>query len=235
MRAEQIPVVGLDVCLAEAPAAPESISVALVSHDGRQPPSLSPLRPRVIGNLHAVRATDDVVVCYGDAPADDVVRLHRLLGREMPAVLAAARGFDEQDVITAFDHGATSYLVLSQTPEFCLESVVIITARGESCLSPSAATTLLRHVHRATYGPASEPVPGGELTARERQIMELLVIGHTIKEIAGFLAVTGKTVRNNLSRIYAKLQVRRQSEAILLWLNQPRQRAAGAAAPESVT
>jgi len=220
------------VCMVEEPAVPEPFSVALVSHDGRQPPSLGPLRPRVTGNLLAVRPTDDVVVCYSDSPAADVVGLHRLLGRRMPAVLAAARGFDGQDVITAFDYGATSYLVLSQTPEFCLASVAIVTARGESCLSPSAATTLLRHVHRATYGPPAEPGPTGDLTTRERQIMELLVVGHTIKEIAGSLALTGKTVRNNLSRIYAKLQVRRQSEAILLWLDRPRP--GGAAARESL-
>lgn len=229
MGVDQIPVVGHDgVCLVEEPTAPESLSVALVSHDGRQPPSLSPLRPRVTGNLSAVRPTDDVVICYSDTPADDVVGLHRLLGREMPAVVAAARAFDARDVITAFDHGATSYLVLTQTPELCLTSVAIITAKGESCLSPNAATALLRHVHRATYGPPAEPVPADDLTTRERQIMELLVIGHTITEIAGYLAVTGKTVRNNLSRIYAKLQVRRQSEAILLWLNQPQPRPVGA-------
>jgi len=209
------------VCLVsmvdEAPVA-ASMSIALVSHDGTQPPTLTPLRPRVIGNLSAVRPTDDVVICYSDAPASDVAGLHRALGRDMPAVLVAARGFDPQDVITAFDHGATSYLVLTQTPEFCIVGAAVTTSRGESCLSPIAATTLLRHVHRATFAEPGEPVETDKLTLRERQIMELLVIGHTIAEIAGHLALTGKTVRNNLSNIYAKLQVRRQSEAILLWL-----------------
>lgn len=198
-----------------------TLSVALVSHDGAQPPSLTPLRPRVTGNLFAVRPTDDIVICYSDTPSEDVREMHRLLGSEMPNVLVAARGFDGQDVITSFDYGATSYLVLTQTPEFCLVDAAITTAKGESCLSPIAATALLRHVHRASYCPPAEPVQTGELTPRERQIMELLVVGHTITEIAEHLMLTGKTVRNNLSRIYAKLQVRRQSEAILLWLHQP--------------
>jgi DNA-binding NarL/FixJ family response regulator len=133
-------------------------------------------------------------------------------------VLVAARGFDERDVIAAFDHGATSYLVLSQTPEVCLVGAAITTARGESCLSPIAATALLRHVARSPLNPPTDPLPHHNLTPRERQIMELLVTGHTIMEIAEHLTLTGKTVRNNLSSIYAKLQVRRQSEAILLWL-----------------
>jgi len=211
------------ICLvstAEEAALTPNFSIALVSRDGELPPSLTPLNPRVTGNLTAVRPTDDVVVCYSDTPADDVRELWQVLGHDMPAVLVAARRFDAQDVITCFDYGATSYLVLTQTPEFCLVGASITTARGESCLSPVAATTLLRHVHRATFAAPAEPTTTSQLTPRERQIMELLVTGHTITEIAGHLTLTGKTVRNNLSSIYAKLQVRRQSEAILLWLQQ---------------
>jgi DNA-binding NarL/FixJ family response regulator len=196
------------------------LSIALVSHDGAQPPSLTELHPRVTGNLSAVRPTDDVVICYSESPAADVRQLYRVLGNAMPAVLVAAKTFDHQDVITCFDFGATSYLVLTQTPEFCLVGAAITTAQGESCLSPVAATALLRHVHRATFTAPTEPTLAGNLSPRERHIMELLVTGHTIAEIAGHLTLTGKTVRNNLSSIYAKLQVRRQSEAILLWLRQ---------------
>ncbi|MEJ3743917.1 response regulator transcription factor [Actinomycetes bacterium KLBMP 9797] len=209
------------VCLvsaAEETVVMPSLSVSLVSHDGAEPPSLSRLHPRVTGNLSTVRATDDVVIVYSERPADDVRQLYRTLGTSMPTVLVAARRFDAQDVITAFDYGATSYLVLSQTPEFCLVGAVITTARGESCLSPAAATALLRHVQRLPIGTPPAPVQTSNLTPRERQIMELLVTGHTIIEIAEHLGLTGKTVRNNLSCIYAKLQVRRQSEAILLWL-----------------
>jgi DNA-binding NarL/FixJ family response regulator len=211
------------VCLvstAEEAEVTPNFSVALISRDGGEPPSLTPLRPRVTGDLSSVRPTDDVVICYSDNPAADVRELWQVLGHDMPSVLVAARRFDAQDVITCFDYGATSYLVLTQTPEFCLVGASITTARGESCLSPVAATTLLRHVHRATFAAPPEPTTTSNLTPRERQIMELLVTGHTITEIAGHLTLTGKTVRNNLSSIYAKLQVRRQSEAILLWLQQ---------------
>lgn len=220
------------VCLVSTAALTDpmpSLAIALVSHDGALPPSLSPLEPRVVGNLSTVRPTDDVVVCYSSAPAVDVVGLYRAMGRDMPAVLAASHDFDAQDVITAFDYGVTSYLVLSQTPEVCLMEAAIMTSRGESCLSPVAATALLRHVHRAKFDAPIEPVRAENLTLRERQIMELLVTGHTITEIAGHLMLTGKTVRNNLSNIYAKLQVRRQSEAILLWLrNEPQPEPVGA-------
>jgi DNA-binding NarL/FixJ family response regulator len=205
----------------EDEASAPDLSIALVSLDCALPPSLSPLRPRVTGNLAAVRPTDDVVICYDENPAAVVRGLWQVLGYGMPAVLVASRRFDAQDVITCFDYGVTSYLVLSETPEFCLVDASITTARGESCLSPAAATVLLRHVHRATFALPAKPATTASLTPRERQIMELLVAGHTITEIAGHLTLTGKTVRNKLSEIYAKLQVRRQAEAILLWLQRP--------------
>jgi len=208
------------ICLAsmeEEQALVDSLSIALVSRDGARPPSLTTLRLRATGSPSAVLPSDDVAICYSEAPAADVRDLYRALGRDTPAVLVAARRFDPQDVIASFDFGATSYLVLTQTPEVCLLDASITTARGESCISPVAATALLKYMYRATFTAPVEP-PGGNLTRRERQIMELLVTGHTIAEIAELLSLTGKTVRNNLSSIYAKLQVRRQSEAILLWL-----------------
>jgi DNA-binding NarL/FixJ family response regulator len=199
------------------------LSITLVSPDGITTPSLSPFRPRMARELTAVRDTDDVVVLYDRRPAQQVGRLRRLLGRSMPAVLVTASTYDEQDVVAAFEHGATSYLLVSEFPEYCMVEATQRTARGESCLSPRCATLLLRHLHQPTPVDIDESAETGILTPRERQVMELLVVGHTIGEIAAYFDLTAKTVRNNLSRIYAKLQVRRQSEAILLWLgHQPK-------------
>ena len=214
-------------------------TVVVVSPDGTKPPSLSPYHPRLItDDLSEVCPTDDVVVLYSEQSAPNIGRLHRMLGRGMPAVMVTARGFDEQDVIGAFDYGATSYLLVDEVARYCLVDAANRTAAGESCLSPRVATVLLRHLNRSNLtmafdqseadaaellevAPAEQAGPGN-LTARERQIMELLVIGHTIAEIAAHLGLVKKTVRNNLSNIYAKLQVGRQSEAILLWLGHDR-------------
>lgn len=198
-------------------------TAVVISHDGELPPSLTPFAPRAVGSSLAVVApTDDVVVLYGEGRAPDVARLHRMFGRELPAVLLASPVLDPADVVESFDNGATSYLVVSEMPEFCLVDAAVRTAEGQSTLSPSAVVVLMDHLRRnfPTPVPEDEPQPAvtGELTPRECQVMELLVAGHTIAEIAGVLRLTTKTVRNNLSTIYGKLQVRRQSEAILLWL-----------------
>jgi DNA-binding CsgD family transcriptional regulator len=68
----------------------------------------------------------------------------------------------------------------------------------------------------AKPGPRAYAEP---LTPRECDIMTLLAAGRSIREIAEALAIGGKTVRNNLSNIYRKLGVRRQTEALIHWLS----------------
>jgi DNA-binding NarL/FixJ family response regulator len=50
------------------------------------------------------------------------------------------------------------------------------------------------------------------LSERERSIAELVAEGRSNKEVAAALFLSGKTVENNLSRIYAKLGVRSRTE-----------------------
>lgn len=205
-----------------------ALSVVLVVGEDRTPLPVGPLRPRTTSDPFDVRPTDDVIICHGDRPGAAAARLSRAVGGGLPPVIAIATDFEAQDVIAGFDAGATSYIMCDEeldpaTMGSYIAGAAFYTSRGESCLSPRAATTLLRHTYGDRPQPEGKSKPGQKLTPRERQIMELLVTGHTVAEISESLKLTGKTVRNNLTNIYAKLQVRRQSEAILLWLGeQPR-------------
>ena len=58
----------------------------------------------------------------------------------------------------------------------------------------------------------------GSLTAREREVLNLLARGNSNREIAEELVITNKTVKNHLSRIYEKIGVHSRAEAIALWL-----------------
>lgn len=115
---------------------------------------------------------------------------------------------DEDDLDAALRHGVTVHVIGNQ---------------GEparvSRLGPAIAAMLLR----------AQEAPGPEkhrLTRREHQIMSLVVEGHTTAEIAGRLRLRVKTVRNNLTSIYAKLQVRGMTEAAIAWLSAPHDRGA---------
>lgn len=58
------------------------------------------------------------------------------------------------------------------------------------------------------------PVPSGELTAREREVLGYLHLGYTNQQIALALGSAPRTVRNQLSSVYAKLGVASRAEAV---------------------
>jgi DNA-binding NarL/FixJ family response regulator len=82
--------------------------------------------------------------------------------------------------------------------------------RGVTCSRAPVAQRLLDNV----AGHAAAPLP--ELSARERQILELLVAGCGTNEIARRLFLSPKTVRNNISSILGKLHVSDRAQAIAL-------------------
>ncbi len=53
------------------------------------------------------------------------------------------------------------------------------------------------------------------LTAREKTVFELLIIGKTTKEIATILKISEKTVRNHISNVMQKLGVKGRSSAVV--------------------
>ena len=55
----------------------------------------------------------------------------------------------------------------------------------------------------------------GILTAREQEVFELLVLNKTTKEIATFLGISEKTVRNHISNTMQKLGVKSRSQAVV--------------------
>jgi DNA-binding NarL/FixJ family response regulator len=86
-------------------------------------------------------------------------------------------------------------------------------AAGADRLS-SEATRELRRLGARPTAAAQRAASGSadELSERERAIAELVAEGRSNKEVAAALFLSGKTIENNLSRIYAKLGVRSRTE-----------------------
>lgn len=55
----------------------------------------------------------------------------------------------------------------------------------------------------------------GILTAREQEVFELLVLNKSTKEIADFLDISEKTVRNHISNTMQKLEVKSRAQAVV--------------------
>lgn len=78
-------------------------------------------------------------------------------------------------------------------------------ANGESLFSPEIAKRLMHFFGGLAPGAPLEVFP--ELTAREREVLELIAQGNTNAESAVKLSLTVKTVHNHVSNIFNKLQV----------------------------
>jgi DNA-binding NarL/FixJ family response regulator len=114
-------------------------------------------------------------------------------------------------VIACAEAGVAGFVTREATIADLIEAIRSA-ARGEATMSPRAAAALLRRVGAlAADRPASAP-PRGELTAREREIVELVALGLSNKAIAARLHVEVATVKNHVHNILDKLQVRRRGE-----------------------
>jgi DNA-binding NarL/FixJ family response regulator len=130
-----------------------------------------------------------------------------------PATRVLALTIPEADgaVIACAEAGVAGFVTREATIADLIEAISSA-ARGEATMSPRAAAALLRRGGAlAADRPAPTP-PRGELTAREREIVELVALGLSNKAIAARLHVEIATVKNHVHNILDKLQVRRRGE-----------------------
>jgi DNA-binding NarL/FixJ family response regulator len=117
---------------------------------------------------------------------------------------------DEDDLLSAMKAGASGY-VLKGVSASDLARVVRAVSAGEVYVAPSLAFGLLREM---SAPPPNDPL--AELSARERQVLELVASGMSNQEIGLKLGLAEKTIKHYMTNILTKLQVRSRVEAALL-------------------
>jgi len=75
---------------------------------------------------------------------------------------------------------------------------------------------LVEALHEFLPAPAPKAGPFGELTERERELLELLAHGLDNHQIGAHLGISEKTVRNHVSNVFAKLGVESRAQAIVM-------------------
>jgi DNA-binding NarL/FixJ family response regulator len=133
--------------------------------------------------------------------------------RTAPDVRVVALGVSETDdeVIAHAEAGIAGYLLRRQSLAD-LVAVVQSVAHGETLCTPRVVAALLRRVATLAAERRSSAEPA-RLTAREREILELVDEGLSNKEIARRLSIEVRTVKNHVHNILEKLQVHRRGEA----------------------
>ncbi len=105
--------------------------------------------------------------------------------------------------------GASGYL-LKQTRGQDLASAIGRVAAGESLLDPGITEKVLKRMRQLAEGESDDLAA---LTPQERKIIGFIAEGKTNKEIAEVVFLSDKTVKNYVSSILSKLNLRRRSEA----------------------
>lgn len=153
----------------------------------------------------AVRLEPDVVLMDLRMPGLGGVDAIRRLRAESAARVLVLTTFDtDRDVLPAIEAGATGYL-LKDTSRAELVAAIEAAARGESVLAPAVATRLLSQVR----APAHEA-----LSLRESEVLGLVAVGRTNRELAAELFISEATVKTHLLHIYAKLGVSHRTAAV---------------------
>ena len=157
----------------------------------------------------------DVVLMDLRMPVLDGIAATTRLRLEQPGVrvLALTTFDDDQDVFAALRAGAVGYLLKDVSSARLVEALVAA-RRGESPLQPSVAAKLVARVaswpHEEAPPPATVP-----LSERELDVVRLLSEGHSNREIAGKLFLAEGTVKNLVTSVLSKLQVRDRTQAAL--------------------
>jgi DNA-binding NarL/FixJ family response regulator len=119
---------------------------------------------------------------------------------------------DDDSVFSAMRAGARGYVLKGADPSEILK-VLRAVAGGEAYFGPEIARRLVDFFSAPKATSPEEALP--ELTARERDILDLIAQGHSNATIAARLYVSPNTVRNHITHIFAKLQVTDRAQAII--------------------
>ncbi len=152
----------------------------------------------------------DVAVLDVRLPDGDGVSVCREIRAQLPQVacLMLTSFSDEEALFDAVMAGASGY-VLKQIHGSDLVGAVRTVASGQSLLDPRSTSQMLQRLRERE----SRKDPLAALSDQERQILELIGEGLTNRQIGERMFLAEKTVKNYVSNLFAKLDMRRRTQA----------------------
>jgi two-component system response regulator NreC len=173
---------------------------------------------RVVGEacngLEAVQMTEQlhphVVVLDLMMPALNGLEVTRRI-HEMARVLILSMHANEGYVLEALNNGAYGYLLKDTTATELVQAVKMVSEGRRYLSSPYSEQAISAYLQKAHSVPQD---PYDTLTAREREVLQLVAEGHSTGEIAGMLSISARTVETHRANLMRKLELNSQVELI---------------------
>lgn len=148
----------------------------------------------------------DIVCMDISMPGMNGIETTRLLLASCPQikVIGLSAFSDQRYIVEMLDAGATGYITKAAAGEQLLLAIRAVLA-GRKYLCPDATTTMNRALNDRNKAPPATPVSG--LSARERQVLQLVAEGHTSGQIACLLEMAPSTVEVHRRNIMRKLDL----------------------------
>lgn len=158
------------------------------------------------------QVSPDVVLMDMVLPGMDGTEATKSIRQQFPLVqVIALTSFNDGELITkALEAGAIGYLLKDVSADE-LAKAIRAAKLGRATLSPEVAQSLVQNKNLP-------PSPGKDLTARELEVLSLMVEGLNNTQIAGKLTVSPSTIKSHVSNILSKFGVASRTEAVTLAL-----------------
>jgi DNA-binding NarL/FixJ family response regulator len=156
----------------------------------------------------------EVVVMDIGMPSLNGLEAVKAIKKRLPTtrILILSMHENEEYIAEALKSGVSGYLIKKSAPRDLI-AAIRLAHQGESFLSPAISTKVINRFFQRTTGP-TDPTPKAEttLTAREREVIQLIAEGRVNKEIAAELGISLKTVKNHRSNLMEKLDLHNTAE-----------------------
>lgn len=147
----------------------------------------------------------DVIFLDIVLPHTNGVDLAREISRENPetGIIMLTNMNSDTMIFESIRNGALGYVLKSELGT--LESIIDTVTGGGAAITPTIALRVFTSLRR-------ERSEAPDITAREKQVLELLVQGKSVNSVASFLGLSVHTVQSHVKAIYKKLNVHNRAQ-----------------------